>query len=213
MRITLDADTLLSSPKAIPDVAAQADLFKIFLSGRAVSIGGTSAAAPTFAGIVSLLNSARLAAHLARAEPGSLAGMIARTPAGPNTDPEQQVPQWLFAFDATGIATFRALALLAAHADYGEQARWEAQDVAAHPTLPLLRAAVLEHLLQRERHRRLYGAAHQGERREGRVARDLAAGGTHGPLKLCTGARHVQGETKPVRSPCGEAGRRGTWRP
>ena len=87
---------------------------------------------------------ARLAAHLARAEPGSLAAMIARTPAGPNTDTEQQVPQWLFAFDATGIATFRALALLAAHADYGEQARWEALDVAAHPTLPLLRAAVLE---------------------------------------------------------------------
>ena len=50
--------------QAIPDVAAQADLFKIFLSGRAVSIGGTSAAAPTFAGIVSLLNSAPLAAHL-----------------------------------------------------------------------------------------------------------------------------------------------------
>ncbi|TFK79833.1 tripeptidyl peptidase A [Polyporus arcularius HHB13444] len=46
--------------RAIPDVAAQADLFKIFLSGEAISIGGTSAASPTFAGIVSLLNSARL---------------------------------------------------------------------------------------------------------------------------------------------------------
>ncbi|KAI0638560.1 tripeptidyl peptidase A [Trametes polyzona] len=46
--------------RAIPDVAAQADLFRIFLSGRPVSIGGTSAAAPTFTGIVSLLNAARL---------------------------------------------------------------------------------------------------------------------------------------------------------
>ncbi|KAI0775866.1 tripeptidyl peptidase A [Trametes elegans] len=50
--------------RAIPDVSAQADLFRIFLSGRPVSIGGTSAAAPTFAGIVSLLNSARLSKGL-----------------------------------------------------------------------------------------------------------------------------------------------------
>ena len=50
--------------QAIPDVAAQADLFRIFLSGRPISIGGTSAASPTFAGIVSLLNSARLSKGL-----------------------------------------------------------------------------------------------------------------------------------------------------
>jgi len=56
----------LFNPKgrAIPDVAAQADLFRIFLSGTAVSIGGTSAAAPTFAAIISLLNDARLSKHL-----------------------------------------------------------------------------------------------------------------------------------------------------
>ncbi|VDB96608.1 unnamed protein product [Peniophora sp. CBMAI 1063] len=54
-----------SSGRGIPDVAAQADKFRIFLSGRAVSIGGTSAATPTFAGIVSLLNDARLAKGLA----------------------------------------------------------------------------------------------------------------------------------------------------
>ena len=69
---------------------------------------------------------------------------MAATPHGTHTDPAEQAPQWLFAFDATGIATFRALALLAAHADYGEQARWEARDVERHPLLPLLRAAVLE---------------------------------------------------------------------
>ncbi|KAI8982751.1 tripeptidyl peptidase A [Trametes punicea] len=50
--------------RAIPDVAAQADLFRIFLSGVPVSIGGTSAAAPTFTGIVTLLNSARLSKGL-----------------------------------------------------------------------------------------------------------------------------------------------------
>ncbi|KAH9899475.1 tripeptidyl peptidase A [Cubamyces lactineus] len=50
--------------RAVPDVAAQADLFRIFLSGVPVSIGGTSAAAPTFTGIVSLLNSARLSKGL-----------------------------------------------------------------------------------------------------------------------------------------------------
>ena len=50
--------------QAIPDVAAQADNFRIFLSGQAGLIGGTSAAAPTFASFVSLLNSARLSAGL-----------------------------------------------------------------------------------------------------------------------------------------------------
>ncbi|KAI0925655.1 hypothetical protein AcV5_008333 [Taiwanofungus camphoratus] len=47
--------------RAYPDVAAQADLFKIYLSGQPVHIGGTSAASPTFAAIISLLNDARLA--------------------------------------------------------------------------------------------------------------------------------------------------------
>jgi gluconate kinase len=40
-----------------------------------------------------------------------------KTPAGrpQRTAAAQQVPQWLFAFDPAGIATFRAVALLAAH--------------------------------------------------------------------------------------------------
>lgn len=37
-----------------------ADNFKIFLQGQPILIGGTSAATPTFASIVSLLNDARL---------------------------------------------------------------------------------------------------------------------------------------------------------
>ncbi|CAA7260133.1 unnamed protein product [Cyclocybe aegerita] len=50
--------------RGIPDVAAQGDFFKIFLSGRAVLIGGTSASSPTFTGFVALLNDARLRAGL-----------------------------------------------------------------------------------------------------------------------------------------------------
>ncbi|KAI9443991.1 tripeptidyl peptidase A [Lactarius indigo] len=48
--------------RAIPDVSAQADFFRIFLGGNAVHIGGTSAAAPSFAAFVALLNDARIAA-------------------------------------------------------------------------------------------------------------------------------------------------------
>jgi hypothetical protein len=47
--------------------------------------------------------------RLAAASPDSLAAKIATTPAGPNVDPAGQVPHWLFAFDAAGIATYRAL--------------------------------------------------------------------------------------------------------
>jgi cytochrome P450 len=87
----------------------------------------------------------RLERHLARAEPGSLAGVMADTPGSADTAPSQQVPQWLFAFDSAGIATYRALALLAAHPEYAAQARVESSgsDPATAP-LPLLRAALLE---------------------------------------------------------------------
>ncbi|KAF9464795.1 tripeptidyl peptidase A [Collybia nuda] len=50
--------------RAIPDVAAQGRRFRVFWKGNIISIGGTSASAPTFAGIVALLNDARLAKHL-----------------------------------------------------------------------------------------------------------------------------------------------------
>jgi len=48
--------------RAYPDVSAQGDNFKIFLEGQAILIGGTSASSPTFTGIISLLNDARLKA-------------------------------------------------------------------------------------------------------------------------------------------------------
>ncbi|KAF8214031.1 subtilisin-like protein [Mycena galopus ATCC 62051] len=48
--------------RGIPDVSAQARKFQIYWQGQRISIGGTSAATPTFAGLVALLNDARLAA-------------------------------------------------------------------------------------------------------------------------------------------------------
>jgi cytochrome P450 len=88
----------------------------------------------------------RLDAHLARAEPDSIAGLLAGMRAGPDAAIAGQVPQWLFAFDAAGIATLRALALIAAHPDALSRARGEAEgettgDGAA---LPFLRACLLE---------------------------------------------------------------------
>ncbi|KAF9266300.1 tripeptidyl peptidase A [Marasmius fiardii PR-910] len=48
------------SGRAFPDVAAQGRRFRIWVGGQPLSIGGTSASSPTFAGIVALLNDARL---------------------------------------------------------------------------------------------------------------------------------------------------------
>ncbi|KAJ8086984.1 hypothetical protein PM082_005809 [Marasmius tenuissimus] len=48
------------SGRAFPDVAAQGRGFRIWNQGQPRSIGGTSASAPAFAGIVALLNDARL---------------------------------------------------------------------------------------------------------------------------------------------------------
>jgi cytochrome P450 len=87
----------------------------------------------------------RLEWHLSRAESGSLAGLMAQTSHSAETAPVQQVPQWLFAFDAAGMATYRALALLAAHPQFARDAQAEAakRDVTQEP-LPLLRATLLE---------------------------------------------------------------------
>jgi cytochrome P450 len=88
----------------------------------------------------------RLRDHLATAEPGSLAAVVTETPVTSRTHPVEQVPQWLFAFDAAGIATFRALALLATHAAERAAVQTElaGRDLAAPQDLPGLRAAVLE---------------------------------------------------------------------
>ena len=57
----------------------------------------------------------QLSQHLDRAEDGSLAARIRGLAAGPDVVPYEQVPQWLFAFDAAGMAAFRAVALVGAH--------------------------------------------------------------------------------------------------
>ncbi|KAI9434427.1 tripeptidyl peptidase A [Lactarius indigo] len=51
-----------SSGRAFPDISAQANSFRIIYRGRPAHIHGTSASAPTIAGIVALLNDARIAA-------------------------------------------------------------------------------------------------------------------------------------------------------
>merc|ERR1712066_1056886 len=48
--------------RATPDVAALGEGFQVLASGSVQSVGGTSASAPTFAGLVSLLNEARVKA-------------------------------------------------------------------------------------------------------------------------------------------------------
>jgi cytochrome P450 len=86
---------------------------------------------------------ARLHGHLERAEPGSLAELVAATPGLSDEEKVQQVPQWLFAFDATTWATFRALALV--HSQPGAAAALRAETPGL-PDLPYARACVLESL-------------------------------------------------------------------
>jgi cytochrome P450 len=87
---------------------------------------------------------ARLTAHLGRAEPGSLAAVIAE--AGDDGTAADQVAHWLFAFDAAGMVTFRTLALLAAHPAALERVRTDLDgfDPAEPHQLGYLRACVLE---------------------------------------------------------------------
>ncbi|PMR73599.1 cytochrome P450 [Billgrantia endophytica] len=89
-----------------------------------------------------------LQGYIDRAEPGSLAAEAARVPTNSDTKPSNQMPQWLFAFEPAGMATFSALALLSAHADQAERARAE---IARHegdqrPDMSFLRACLLESL-------------------------------------------------------------------
>ncbi|KAJ3875541.1 peptidase S8/S53 domain-containing protein [Lentinula edodes] len=60
----MNHDTDWLEYQAFPDVAAQADNFQVIIGGQTGLIGGTSAASPTFAGFVALLNDARLKAGL-----------------------------------------------------------------------------------------------------------------------------------------------------
>jgi cytochrome P450 len=90
----------------------------------------------------------RLGDYLRRGEPGSLASVVRSVPGGPEAAPAEQVPHWLFAFDAAGMASFRTLALLDAHPEHAAQARTEIdrQDLTVSHELPFLRACVLDSL-------------------------------------------------------------------
>ncbi|MDP2354469.1 MAG: cytochrome P450 [Beijerinckiaceae bacterium] len=88
---------------------------------------------------------ARLSEHLDRAEDGSLAGIIGKMPKSPEMEPTHQVPQYLFAFDPGGMATFRALAVLATHEQEAARARTEISERPAKD-LPFLRACILDSL-------------------------------------------------------------------
>lgn len=90
----------------------------------------------------------RIRHYLDRSEPGSLAAIMADAVRSPMQAPEQQIPQWLFAFDPAAMATFRALALLASHPEHLERARAETTGgrAAERAHRPFLRATVLESL-------------------------------------------------------------------
>ena len=90
----------------------------------------------------------RIRMYLQRAEPDSLAGHIATLRVTRGMAPEQQIPQWLFAFDPAGMTTFRALALLACQPKYAGIARQElaTRRGESRHYVPFLRATVLESL-------------------------------------------------------------------
>ncbi|MFG2003265.1 cytochrome P450 [Spirillospora sp. NPDC048911] len=84
--------------------------------------------------------------YVRAAEPGSLAELVATTPATERTKPQDQMPQWLFAFEPAGMAAYRALALLAAHPEQARRAyeEIEGRDLSKPQDLPFLRACVQE---------------------------------------------------------------------
>ncbi len=90
----------------------------------------------------------RVNAHIERGDEDCLAAIIRRTEKTPQTAPSNQVAQWLFAFDPGGMATFRALALVATHPEVETAAREEIAATAGQdrPLMPLLRGCLHESL-------------------------------------------------------------------
>ena len=84
----------------------------------------------------------RLYSYAEAADPHSLIGALAQLPTHGSIDPVGQVPHWLFAFDAAGMATLRAGAVLAARSE--EQTRCETGDLEQVQLRPFLRACLLE---------------------------------------------------------------------
>ncbi|KAB2346610.1 cytochrome P450 [Actinomadura rudentiformis] len=88
----------------------------------------------------------RLDGYVRNAEHGSLAELVATTPATGRTKPQAQMPQWLFAFEPAGMAAYCALALLATHPEQARRAyaEIEGRDLSEPQDLPFLRACVQE---------------------------------------------------------------------
>jgi cytochrome P450 len=88
-----------------------------------------------------------LAKYLDRAEPSSLAEVVARAAGAGHRaaaiNPTSQVAHWLFAFGAAGLVTFRTLALLASHSEQAARVR---DELAGHETAPgrYLRACLVD---------------------------------------------------------------------
>ncbi|MFK4087547.1 cytochrome P450 [Kribbella sp. NPDC020789] len=82
--------------------------------------------------------------YVEAAEPGSLVSMLPQTSG--DVDPAGQVPHWLFAFDAAGIAIWRALAVLATQPDLADRIATEARHPESSPLLALAGGAVQESL-------------------------------------------------------------------
>lgn len=90
----------------------------------------------------------RLYEYAEEVEPNTLLAALDSWTTGAATDPVGQIPHWLFAFDAAGIATIRSFALLASHDERMKNAKHEVSGVdsrAPHP-LPFLRSCILESL-------------------------------------------------------------------
>ncbi|KUI27474.1 cytochrome P450 [Mycobacterium sp. GA-2829] len=75
---------------------------------------------------------------------GTLAAAVAEVPAAGAVDPVGQLPQWLFAFDAAGMAQLRALAALATHPAAMVRAVEDAAEPDQLRLRPFLRACLLE---------------------------------------------------------------------
>jgi cytochrome P450 len=82
----------------------------------------------------------RVAHYAADAGPQALAGRAR------DADAVQQIPHWLFAYDAAGMTVLRTLALLATHRTAADALRGELADLPADQPWrsPLLRGALLE---------------------------------------------------------------------
>jgi hypothetical protein len=87
----------------------------------------------------------RLTQYVDDPEPGSLVDALDRIPGTP-LDPAGQVPHWLFAFDAAGIALWRLFALLAARPEHTDAIADEAGHPQESPLLANAGAAVQESL-------------------------------------------------------------------